>query len=82
MECVDYWYFLRSLFLFLCIIASSDEPLDVNTQQCQSFAEGVNGIHLSLKREYISQEAFDKFYAAAELLFAKTTKFRNSIIDR
>ncbi len=48
----------------------------------RSVAECVNCLHLSLKREYISQEAFDKFYAAAELLFAKTTKFRNSIIDR
>ena len=56
MECVDYWYFFRSLFLFLCIIASSDEPLDVNTKQCQSFAEGVNGFHLSLKLEYMAHE--------------------------
>jgi|GEM_PF-5637616 len=56
MECVDYWYFLHSLFLFLCIIASSDEPLDVNTKQCQSFAEGVNDFHLSLKLEYMAHE--------------------------
>ena len=48
--------FFRWLFLFLSIIESSDEPLDVNTQQCQSFAEGVNGFHLSLKLEYMAHE--------------------------
>jgi len=48
----------------------------------RSIAECVNCRHLSIKRSYISQDEFDKLYTEAERLFAKTTKFRNSIIDR
>ena len=45
----------------------------------RSIAECVNCLYLSIKRNYISQEEFNKFYSHAEELFAKTNKFRNSL---
>ena len=45
----------------------------------RSLAECVNCLYLSIKREYISQEEFDKFYQQSEMLFAKMNKFRSCI---
>jgi four helix bundle protein len=45
----------------------------------RSVAECVNCLYLAIKRGYIDQDEFDRFYKRAEELMAKTTKFRNSI---
>lgn len=45
----------------------------------RSTSECVNCLYLAIKRGYINQDEFDKFYKRSEELFAKILKFRSRL---
>jgi four helix bundle protein len=45
----------------------------------RSALEVVNCLYLAIKRKYISQQDFDKFYSSLEILVIKIQAFKNSI---
>ena len=45
----------------------------------RSALEVVNCLYLAIKRKYISQQNFDKFYSSLEKLVIKIQAFKNSI---
>ena len=45
----------------------------------RSALEVVNCLYLAIKRNYITEEIFGKFYSASETLVAKITAFKNSL---
>jgi len=45
----------------------------------RSALEVVNCLYLAVKRKYISQQDFDKFYSSLEKLVIKIQAFKNSI---
>ncbi len=46
----------------------------------RSALEVVNCLYLAIKRKYINQQQFDKFYSASEKLVVKIQVFKNSLI--
>ena len=58
---------------------SNAEQLRFLHYSIRSIAESVNCLYLSKEREYISNEDFRTLYKKAELLFAMTYKFINSL---
>jgi len=58
---------------------SNPEQRKFLSYSIRSIAECVNCLHLASRRNYLSKHEFNEFYSKAEILFAKTSRFRNCL---
>jgi len=61
---------------------SNPEQLKFLVYSQRSGLEVVNCLYLAIRRNYISQEDFDKYYTELERLIVKIQAFKNSIKNK